>query len=76
MSLYAANNILKGIRNYDYDSARVAGIIYNARGLEHEEWRVKEFAKAVKLPIVASIPRSDLFANAEKERRNLNSALS
>jgi len=67
MSLYAANNILKGIRNYDHNSARVAGIIYNARGLEHEERRVKEFAKAVKLPIVASIPRSDLFANAEKE---------
>lgn len=67
MSLYAANNILKGIRNYDHDSARVAGIIYNARGLESEERRVNEFAKAVRLPIVASIPRSDLFANAEKE---------
>lgn len=67
MSLYAANNILKGIRNYDHATARIAGIIYNSRGLEHEERFISEFAKAVKLPIVASIPRSDLFAKAEKE---------
>ena len=32
MALYAANNILQGIRNLDPDENRIAGIIYNSRG--------------------------------------------
>ncbi|MCL1978665.1 MAG: AAA family ATPase [Methanomassiliicoccaceae archaeon] len=68
MSLYAANNILKGIRNFDKGIPRVAGIILNSRGMENEHSAVKRFAEAVCLPIVAVIPRSKLFAQAEKER--------
>ena len=35
MALYAANNILRGIRNFDGDKyKRIAGIIYNERKLE------------------------------------------
>ncbi|MBP5735301.1 MAG: AAA family ATPase, partial [Candidatus Methanomethylophilaceae archaeon] len=37
MSIYAANNILKGICNYDPD--RVGGIIFNSRGDPEEENR-------------------------------------
>ena len=67
MALYAANNILRGIRNYDGSShRRVAGIILNARNLTDEEDRVKRFAHAVGLPIVACIPRSHVFAKAEQ----------
>lgn len=65
MSLYAANNILKGIKNFDSGVPRVAGIILNSRGLEDEEEIVKRFASAVGLPIIACVPRSDLFLQAE-----------
>ena len=66
MSLYAANNILKGIKNYDGHEPRVAGIIFNARGLKYEYDRVKLFAENVNLPIVAYVPRSQAFADAEE----------
>ncbi len=67
MSIYAANNILKGIRNFDGDACRVAGLIFNGRGLDGEEEIVERFARGVDLPIVASIPRSQLFSMAERE---------
>lgn len=65
MSLYAANNVLKGIRNFDNDKCRVAGLILNMRGNEGEYEYVKNFADAVGLPIIAKIPRSMKFSEAE-----------
>ena len=65
MSLYAANNVLKGIRNFDNDKCRVAGLILNMRGNEGEYEYVKNFADAVGLPIVTRIPRSPKFSEAE-----------
>ncbi len=67
MSLYAANNVLKGIRNFDLDKCRVAGLILNMRGNEGEYEYVRNFADAVGLPIVTKIPRSSKFAEAESE---------
>ncbi len=67
MALYAANNILRGIRNFDGDKyRRVAGILYNERKVNDEEGRVHRFAEAVGLPICARVPRSDAFARAEE----------
>lgn len=66
MSLYAANNILRGIKNYDDDQCRVAGILYNRRNVQDEDARIEAFAKAVRLPICAHIPRTDTFALAER----------
>lgn len=71
MSIYAANNILKGIRNFDGDACRVAGLIFNSRGLDGEVEIVERFARGVDLPIVASIPRSQLFSMAEREARTV-----
>ncbi|MDO4621738.1 MAG: nitrogenase component 1 [Eubacteriales bacterium] len=69
MALYAANNILRGICNYDRDIyKRVAGIIFNERKLADEEERVMRFAAAVDLPVVARVPRSEAFAIAEREK--------
>ncbi|MBQ1312230.1 MAG: AAA family ATPase [Blautia sp.] len=69
MALYAANNILRGIRNYDgKEHKRVAGIIFNRRNVAGEEERVERFAAAVHLPICARIPRSDAFARAEEKK--------
>ncbi len=67
MALYAANNILRGIRNYDGSEKRVAGIVYNQRNVEGEDERVERFAKAVDLPIFAKVPRSDAFTRAEHD---------
>ena len=68
MSLYAANNILRGIRNYDNDQCRVAGIIFNKRNIESEDERVLAFSRAVHLPVCAQIPRDNAFAESEKKR--------
>ncbi|MDR2245241.1 MAG: AAA family ATPase [Treponema sp.] len=65
MSLYAANNILRGIRNYDQAGNRAGGIIFNSRGEEEEEM-VRRFCGAVSLPLIASIKRDSLFAGAEQ----------
>ena len=65
MSLYAANNVLKGIRNFDNGDRRLAGLILNERGNENEYEYVKNFADAVELPIVVVIPRSKRFSVAE-----------
>lgn len=67
MSVYAANNILRGIKNYDDERCRVAGILYNSRNVKNEDARVRAFAEAVRLPVFAKIPRDDVFARAEKE---------
>lgn len=71
MSIYAANNILQGIRNLSPGERRIAGIIYNSRGVGDEMERVERFARAVELPICARIPRSDAFARAEQEALTL-----
>ena len=69
MSIYAANNILRGIANYDTDTPRIAGIIYNSRNVSGEYERVRKFADAVGLPVFAKVPRSEIFA--ECERKNM-----
>ena len=69
MALYAANNILRGVRNFDGDRhRRVAGILYNRRNVAGEDRRVERFAEAVGLPVVATVPRSDAFAHAEEKK--------
>ena len=47
MSIYAANNILRGIKNYDGQERRVAGILYNCRNVKNEDERIKAFSEAV-----------------------------
>lgn len=64
MSLYAANNILRGTSNYN--PGRIGGIIFNCRGDPDEEVRVRDFSEAVHIPVICRIPRSPLFFEAEK----------
>ncbi len=66
MALYAANNILRGIQNFDGDMRRVAGLVFNRRAVEDEENRVRRFAEAVELPVFIDVPRSDAFTRAER----------
>lgn len=67
MSIYAANNILRGIKNYDGQERRVAGILYNCQNVKNEDERIKAFSEAVGLPVFAKVPRNDIFALAEKK---------
>jgi nitrogenase molybdenum-iron protein alpha/beta subunit len=70
-NLSAANNILRGIRNYDDAERRVAGILFNRRDIEGEDERVLRFSRAVCLPVCAVIPRSDAFTRAERANRTV-----
>jgi nitrogenase iron protein len=71
MALYAANNILRGIRNYDGEKRRVAGIVFNRRDIAGEDGRVARFAEAAGLPVCAVVPRSGVFARCEAENRTV-----
>ena len=64
MSIYAANNILRGTANYNPD--RIGGIIFNSRGDEEEKERVMRFSDAVGIPIIAEFSRSKMFLEAEQ----------
>ena len=65
MSIYAANNILKGLLNFGAEKPRVAGLILNSRGLNSEYQMVERFSDATGIPIISVIPRSPLFSQAE-----------
>ena len=70
MSLFAANNILRGLRNVNPGRC-VMGLVLNRRGDAGETLAAKRFADAAGLPIVSDIPRSRLFREAESEGRVL-----
>ncbi len=72
MSLFAANNILRGLANINPGNC-VMGLILNRRGDPGEEIQVKRFAEAVGLPIVCELPRSQLFSDAEASGEVLSS---
>ena len=60
MALYAANNINSAVHTFeDRGYASVRGIVLNRRSVDREEEKVRAFADANGLPIVADIPRSD-----------------
>ena len=71
MSMYAANNIMKGLRNFDTGRPRLIGIELNSRGVEGEEESVRRFAEAAGTEVIAAIPRDGLFADAESKGRTV-----
>ena len=70
MSLYAANNILRGLSNINPGGC-VLGLVFNRRGDEGEEAAVRSFSESTGIPILCDIPRSGAFAEAEAEGRVL-----
>ncbi len=71
MAIYAANNILRGVRNFEQAGAQVAGLILNSRGAHESPAGVQRFAQAVELPILATLPRSELFRVAEQQGKTV-----
>jgi nitrogenase iron protein NifH len=68
MSLYAANNICKGIKKL---KGNLGGIICNCRGIENELEIVKEFARIVNTKIIGIIPRNELVQKAEIDAKTV-----
>ena len=71
MALYAANNIMKGIRRFTPERPRLIGIVLNSRGVEGEEETVGRFAAATGTRVIATVPRDRLFVSAEAAGRTV-----
>lgn len=65
MSMYAANNIMRGMLNFGKDTPRLLGLVLNSRGMDGEEDAVRRFADATGTRILAVIPRDAVFSDAE-----------
>ncbi len=66
MSLYAANNIAKGIARYAADGgARLGGLICNCRNVDREVELVAAFADAIKTRLLYTLPRDNTVQQAE-----------
>ncbi len=65
MSIYAANNILKGVKNFDEQGLRLAGLILKSRREKEDDKPLSRFAGKVGIPVKQVIPRSVLFRRAE-----------
>lgn len=74
MSLYAANNILRGLANMDQGEPRPVGLILNRREREADTSGVTRFAAAVGVPVVQVLPRSRRFALAESRAQTMLAA--
>ena len=71
MSVYAANNILRGSLSFEGGSGRWAGIVLNRRGIAGEGTAAHRFARAVGLPVLADLTRSGLVIEADRAGRTV-----
>jgi nitrogenase iron protein NifH len=72
MSVYAANNICKGIKKYAHaGGGRFAGIICNSRNVKYETEYLKEFSDRLNAPYIYTIPRSSDVQLAEGHGRTV-----
>ncbi len=66
MSLYAANNIAKGIRRYaNKGGVRLGGIICNSRNVDRENELFRAFSRELGTQLIYFIPRDNLVQCAE-----------
>jgi nitrogenase iron protein NifH len=68
MSLYAANNISRGIKKLH---GNLAGIICNCRNIPNEENIVKLFAEKIGTKIIGTIHRSNLIQQSELDAKTV-----
>lgn len=72
MSLYAANNIAKGIQRYaNKGGVRLGGIICNSRNVDRERELLDVFAKALGTQLIYFIPRDNVVQYAEIHRQTV-----
>ena len=68
MSLYAANNISKGIKKLN---GNLSGIICNCKGIDNEEKIVDSFSKKIGSNVIGTIQRSHLIQSSELEAKTV-----
>ncbi|BAW31124.1 MAG TPA: Ni-sirohydrochlorin a,c-diamide reductive cyclase ATP-dependent reductase subunit [Methanothermobacter sp.] len=68
MSLYAANNIAKGIKKLN---SKLGGIICNCKGIKNEVKIVESFADRIGSKVIGVIPRSELVPKSEIEAKTV-----
>ncbi|MDR3288133.1 MAG: nitrogenase iron protein [Peptococcaceae bacterium] len=72
MSLFAANNICKGVALYANNSGvRVGGLICNSRMTDHEKELSKAFADAIGTRLLYFLPRDNIVQKAELNRQTV-----
>ena len=72
MSLYAANNIAKGIRRFAArGKVRLAGLIGNSRNTPGEKELLAEFAKRLNTRLIAFVPRDKIVNLSENARQTV-----
>ena len=72
MSLYAANNIAKGIKKFaQRGKVRLGGLIGNSRNTPREKELLEAFAKKLNTKLVAFIPRDQVVQKAEVQRKTV-----
>lgn len=68
MSLYAANNISRGVKKL---KGNLGGIICNCKGLDNEEEIVSKFAEAIGTKVIGVIGRSNLIQRSELDAKTV-----
>lgn len=72
MSLYAANNIAKGIARFSNNRrGKLAGVIGNSRNLDHEERLIAAFAERIGTRLIKFIPRDMIVQQAEIRKQTV-----
>lgn len=72
MSLYAANNICKGIKRYAAaGKTKLGGLICNSRMVDREKELVEEFAAKLGTRLLYFVPRDNVVQRAENRRKTV-----
>nr|WP_231038657.1 nitrogenase iron protein [Pectinatus haikarae] len=72
MSLYAANNISKGIQRYALKGGvRLGGIICNSRNVDREIELLRAFARELGTQLIHFVPRDNIVQHAEIRRKTV-----
>ena len=72
MSLYAANNICKGIQRYAAaGKTKLGGLICNSRLVDNERELVEAFAQELNTQLLHFLPRDNVVQRAELQRRTV-----
>lgn len=67
MAIYAANNILCGIKNLNPNGSQIAGIIYNSRGVGDESKRVEDSHRLCTFPFLPASPEAAALPRQKKK---------
>jgi nitrogenase iron protein NifH len=72
MSLYAANNIAKGVQRYAVKGGvRLGGIICNSRNVDREADLLQAFAQELGTQLIHFLPRDNIVQHAEIRRKTV-----